>query len=69
MENRRALTMQRKVEEEKAQAIEEEKRIKEEADKRKRDREELTDKRPLKFIPKKVCLTISIPDGYSERSL
>ncbi|KAH9849793.1 hypothetical protein C2E23DRAFT_905602 [Lenzites betulinus] len=48
MENRRQQAMQRKAEEEKTRALEEERKIKEEADRRKREREEHTDKRPLR---------------------
>ena len=48
MENRRQLAMQRKADEEKARAQEEERKIKEAAERCKREREEQTDKRPLR---------------------
>ncbi|EAU93100.2 hypothetical protein CC1G_11295 [Coprinopsis cinerea okayama7 len=48
MEIRRQAAMQRKAEEEKAKALEEERKLKEEIERRKRDRDEMTDKRPLK---------------------
>ncbi|KAG5639237.1 hypothetical protein H0H81_005311 [Sphagnurus paluster] len=54
MENRRQLAIQRKAEEEKARALEQEKKIKEEGERRKREREEHTDKRPLKMNAKKA---------------
>jgi len=54
MENRRQLAMQRKAEEDKARALEEDRKIKEDNEKRKREREEHTDKRPLRNVPKKV---------------
>lgn len=54
MENRRQLAMQRKVEEDKARALEEERKFKEETERRKREREEHTDKRPLRGVVKKV---------------
>jgi len=46
MENRRQLAIQRKVEE-KSKIIEEEKKIREDGERRKREREEAIDKRPL----------------------
>ncbi|KAG6842222.1 hypothetical protein C0991_000192 [Blastosporella zonata] len=48
MENRRHLAMQRKAEEEKARTLEQEGKVKEEGERRKREREENTDKRTLK---------------------
>ena len=54
MENRRQLAIQRKADEEAARALDEEKKIKEDAERRKREREELTDKRPLRSTVKKV---------------
>lgn len=56
MEHRRQLALQRKADEEKAKAIEEERRIKEDGERRKREREEHTDKRPLKGATKKVLV-------------
>ena len=50
MESRRQLAIQRKAEEE-------ERKLKEEADRWRREREELTDKKPIKFAGnKKVCI-------------
>jgi hypothetical protein len=54
MENRRQLAIQRKAEEEKSKAMEDEKKIREDGERRKREREENTDKRPLKVGTKKV---------------
>jgi hypothetical protein len=54
MENRRQMALQRKAEEEKARAMELDRRLKEEGERRKREREEHTDKRPLKSASKKV---------------
>ena len=54
MENRRQLAIQRKVEEEKARVAEEERKIREDGERRKREREELTDKRPISRLGKKV---------------
>jgi hypothetical protein len=56
MENRRQLALQRKTEEEKARAFERERRIKEDGERRKREREEHTDKRPLKGTGSKKVL-------------
>ncbi|KAF8078634.1 hypothetical protein FPV67DRAFT_1465903 [Lyophyllum atratum] len=53
MENRRQLAIQRKAEEEKIRALEQERKVKEEGERRKREREETTDKRPLKMVAKK----------------
>ncbi len=47
MEARRQQALQRKAEEEKTRAVEEERKIKEDTERRKREREEHTDKRPL----------------------
>ncbi|KAG6851067.1 hypothetical protein H0H93_002959 [Arthromyces matolae] len=53
MENRRQLAIQRKAEEEKARSLEQERKAKEEGDRRKREREENTDRRPIKVITMK----------------
>ncbi|KAG6857550.1 hypothetical protein H0H87_000149 [Tephrocybe sp. NHM501043] len=53
MENRRHLAIQRKAEEERTRILEHEKKVKEEGERRKREREENTDKRPLKTGMKK----------------
>ncbi|GBE83919.1 predicted protein [Sparassis crispa] len=53
MENRRQLAQQRKAEEDKARAIEEDRKFKVETERRKREREEHTDKRPLRSTMKK----------------
>lgn len=63
MEHRRQLALQRKADEEKAKALEEERRIKEDGERRKREREEHTDKRPLKGATKKV-----IVDDFHEQA-
>ena len=55
--------MQRKAEEEKARVVEEERKVKEDAERRKREREEHTDKRPLKAL-KKVCYLFVEIDCY-----
>lgn len=59
MENRRQLAVQRqrKAEEEKSKAMEEGKKIKEDGVRRKRERDETTDKRPLKVGTKKVGIS------------
>jgi hypothetical protein len=54
MENRRQFAIQRKTEEEKSRGVEEGKKLKEEVERRKREREDTTDKRPLKTGIKKV---------------
>lgn len=54
MEQRRQLALQRKAEEEKSRVQEEQRKIKEDTDRRKREREEYTDKKPLKGVGKKV---------------
>ena len=56
--------MQRKAEEEKARVVEEERKVKEDAERRKREREEHTDKRPLKAL-KKVCYLFVEINCYS----
>jgi hypothetical protein len=61
MENRRQLVLQRKVDEEKARAIEEGRKIREEGERRKREREEHTDKRILKSVVKKVSVECDDP--------
>lgn len=48
MENRRQLALQRKAEDEKAKALEEERKLKEGTERRKKEREDLTDKRAVK---------------------
>ena len=53
METRRQLAIQRKAEEEKAKALEGERKLREEVERRKREREELTDKRPIKSAANK----------------
>ena len=57
MENRRQRALQRKAEEEKMRVIEMDKKLKEEGERRKREREEYTDKRPLRAAGDKVCVT------------
>jgi hypothetical protein len=52
MENRRQIVLQKKAEEERAKVLDEERKIREEAERRKRDRDEQTDKRPLKMVKK-----------------
>lgn len=49
MEIRRQQAIQRKAEEERNKQLEEEKKLKEEVERRKREREDHTDKRPLKI--------------------
>jgi hypothetical protein len=61
MENRRQLVIQRKAEEEKSKAMEEGKKIKENGERRKRERDETTDKRPLKVGTKKVGIIFFNP--------
>ncbi|KZT30592.1 hypothetical protein NEOLEDRAFT_1126184 [Neolentinus lepideus HHB14362 ss-1] len=54
METRRQQASQRKAEEEKARVLEEERKAKDDAERRKRERDEHTDKRPLKINGKKI---------------
>lgn len=54
MENRRLLAMQRKAEEIRSRTLEQERKVKEEGERRKREREENIDKRPTKAGVKKV---------------
>ena len=54
MESRRQQALQRKVHEDK---VREEKKLKDESDRRKREREETTEKRALRQPGKKVCDT------------
>lgn len=64
MEVRRQIAQQRKAEEEKAKLLEEERKMKDEMDRRKREREEMTDKRPIKVAPAKkvACFrAVSVP--------
>jgi hypothetical protein len=53
-ETRRLLAQQRKADEDKARLDGEQKRVKEDMERRKREREETTDKRPIKLPTKKV---------------
>jgi hypothetical protein len=53
-ETRRLLAQQRKADEDKARMDGEQKRVKEDMERRKREREETTDKRPIKLPTKKV---------------
>lgn len=49
MESRRQLALQRKAEEEKARILDEERKMKEDAERRKKEREGNTEKRALKL--------------------
>ena len=53
MESRCQLAVQRKAEEERAKVLEKKRKMKDEAERRKKEREELTDKRPIKYAVKK----------------
>lgn len=55
MENRRQLALQRKAEEDRSKAMEQERKMKEDGERRKREREENTDKRPKGAAKKVRC--------------
>jgi hypothetical protein len=60
MEARRQAVLQKKVEEGKVKANEEERKVREDAERRKKGREENTGKRPLVRTDSKVSLELSI---------
>jgi len=54
MENRRQQALQRKMDEEKARALEQDRKLKEDGERRKREREDNTGGRLLRTVAKKV---------------
>jgi len=60
MEARRQAVLQKKVEKGKVQADEEERKVRDDAERRKKGREENTGKRPLVRTDSKVSLELSI---------